>query len=260
MHRPKIVNVLQAAVIAIFACVAFSAVGECGGPRLVVDQPEHSFGRIPNDRGVEHVFKVKNTGDRPLVITGVRTSCGCTAAMMESSVIEPGGTGNLRVSFSPKGGKTPVTRSITVSSNDPVKKDFTLKVSADPQVASEVDVKIAPVKRTHERKARLDLDGKCAKCHVPQKPGMSGKKLYIAACAKCHGDSGEGIMLDGETLGAAIKVGGTGVRTEDGIRQTITAGTGHPWMPGFGAEYGGPLSEKQVASLVKLVRNKFKEK
>lgn len=225
-----------------------------------MSEPEYNFGRIPNDRGVEHVFKVKNRGDRPLVITGVRTSCGCTAAMMETSVIEPGGTGNLRVSFNPKGGKNPVTRTITVSSNDPEKKDLALRVSADPQPASMVAQPAPPAKRTHPRKERLEFDGKCGACHLPQKPGLTGKKLYIAACARCHGDTGGGVSLDGEALGPAIRPGGTGIRTAEGIKQAVSAGTGHPWMPGFGAEYGGPLSEKQVASLVKLVSNKFKEK
>ena len=230
------------------------------GPRIGVSEENYNFGRIPNDRAVEHVFKVKNTGDRPLVVTGVRTSCGCTAAMMESSVIEPGGVGNLRVSFNPKGGKGQVSRSITVSSNDPVKADLILKVSAEPHPPTESDKPAVPAKRTHERRARLELDGKCAQCHAPRKGGSTGKKLYSEACVMCHGALGEGITLDGEPLGPSMLRIGAGVLTDAGIKQTITAGTGHPWMPGFGAEYGGPLSDKQVESLVKLFKNKFKEK
>jgi len=259
MHCTEKSGIAIFALVSLTLCGAVASVAECSGPRILVAEPDYSFGRISNDRGVEHVFKVKNTGDRPLVITGVRTSCGCTAAMMESSVIEPGGSGNLRVSFNPKGAKNPVTRSITVSSNDPDKKDIILKVSADPRAPSEVAKPPVPVKRTHERRERLVLDGKCAQCHAP-KGGLTGGKLFKAACVKCHGASGEGMTLDGETLGSSLKVAASGIRSEDGIRQSISAGTGHPWMPGFGAEYGGPLSEKQVASLVKLIRNNFKEK
>ena len=246
--------------ISIVLASALPAFAGKGGPKIEIPEPEHNFGSIPNDRAVEHVFKEKNAGDRPLVITAVRTSCGCTAAMMESSVIEPGGNGNLRVSFHPKGGKNTVTRTVTVSSNDPGKPDVQIRVSASPVPAAEIDAPVVPVKRTHEKRGRLSFDGGCARCHVPQKAGLSGKKLYLAACASCHGQVGQGVILGSDIIGPALKAGGTAVRTNEGLNLTITAGTGHPWMPGFGAEYGGPLSEKQVDSLVKLIRNNFKEK
>src|SRR6185503_7008189 len=100
------------------------------GARIAVDNADFNFGRVPNDRAVEHVFKVSNTGTKPLVITRVQTSCGCTAAMMESSVIDPGKSGKLRVSFNPHNQKQTVTRTISVYSNDPVDSVLQLKVSA----------------------------------------------------------------------------------------------------------------------------------
>lgn len=260
MHKPgtAVAVLMTGAVLAIGGAIPSVAGG--AGPRIDMAEMQFDFGAIPSDRNVEHVFKVKNTGDRPLVITSVQTSCGCTAAMMESSVIEPNGSGNLRVSFNPKGARGPIRKSVTISSNDPQRKSLVVMVSASPQPEALLDKPVIQVKRTHEKRERLDFDGKCAQCHVPKKAGLTGKKLYISACAMCHGDSGGGMAMEGEELGPPLKIGGSRVRTAEGMTQVITEGTGHPWMPGFGAEYGGPLSRKQVASLVKLIKNKFKEK
>jgi hypothetical protein len=50
------------------------------------------------------------------------------------------------------------------------------------------------------------------------------------------------------------------VKTIAGIKQVITAGTGNPAMPGFGKEYGGPLSGIQIDSLVDIIIRGFPSK
>lgn len=240
------------AVLAVFFAASGAALAASKGPRIDVPERNFSFGRIPNDRGVEHVFSVHNRGDRPLVITSVRTSCGCTAAMMESSVIEPNGAGNLRVNFSPRGAKGSVTRTITIASNDPQTPNVQLSVSAE-QVPPEEALPQPEIKRTHERKEKLVFTGDCAKCHLPPKGGLKGRKLYEAVCAKCHGVGGAGVTIDKERLGPPLAANASRVRTREGLVQLISGGTGSPLMPGFGAEYGGPLSSAQVASLADYI-------
>lgn len=241
------------AVLAVFLAASGAVWAASKGPIIDVPEKDFSFGRVPNDRGVEHVFKVFNRGNRPLVITAVRTSCGCTAAMMESSVIEPRGSGNLRVNFSPRGARGTVTRSVTIASNDPDRPNVVVTVSAD-QVPPGEDATPPPeVKRTHEKRGVLSFAGECAKCHAPNKAGLRGRRLYDAVCAKCHGGVGEGVTVQGERLGPSLAVSASPIRTREGLIQLISGGTGSPVMPGFGSEYGGPLSSAQVASIADFI-------
>jgi len=177
------------------SAVAAPAVAGTSGPRIAVDAVDFSFGRVPNDRAVEHVFKVSNTGTKPLVITRVATSCGCTAAMMESSVIDPGTSGKLRVQFNPKGQKQIVTRTVTIHSNDDSQPTLAVRVSAEVVSAGEEKRPGPPLRRAHPAEARLSFAGACLKCHGPRSAMESGGKLFLSACAACHGPNGEGVKL-----------------------------------------------------------------
>ena len=233
---------------------------EKGGPRIVVDKTEHHFGRVPDDRAVEHVFKVWNKGSKPLVVTRVQTSCGCTAAMMESSVIDPGKHGRLRVSFNPRGRQGTVQRSVSVHSNDPNASVVQLQVIAEVVPAGEEKKDPVSVKRVHPRREKLVFGGTCLKCHAPRKRSETGMKLYASSCAACHGSEGGGLKIKKEVIGPSLELARMTVKSMAGIRQVIAAGTGHPAMPGFSREYDGPLSEQQIDSLVDLILKKFPER
>lgn len=63
-------------------------------PPLVADEKNYDFGSISMAAGkVSHLFKVKNTRERPVVIEKVYTSCMCTTAvlMMENRRFGPFG-------------------------------------------------------------------------------------------------------------------------------------------------------------------------
>ncbi|MBT8286775.1 MAG: DUF1573 domain-containing protein, partial [Bacteroidia bacterium] len=47
-------------------------------PVLAFDKSEHDFGEIENGTPVETVFSYTNTGKSPLVITDIKSTCGCT--------------------------------------------------------------------------------------------------------------------------------------------------------------------------------------
>jgi len=53
----------------------------------------------PSDAAVEAGFAFRNAGDAPVTITGVRTSCGCTAAALEQKTYAPGESGRIDVRF-----------------------------------------------------------------------------------------------------------------------------------------------------------------
>lgn len=95
---------------------------------LSVAQPKLSFvGNAVLDAGkiyqtgkpLVKFFLIKNIGDSPLRIYQVRTSCGCTAALISDSIIAPNKTARLKVEFNPTGYIGEVTKYIYISSNDP---------------------------------------------------------------------------------------------------------------------------------------------
>jgi DNA-binding XRE family transcriptional regulator len=44
-------------------------------------------------------YKYKNTGDKPVKISSVRASCGCTTAALAKDVVAPGETGEITATF-----------------------------------------------------------------------------------------------------------------------------------------------------------------
>ena len=64
-----------------------------------MDRSEKDFGNIPLNEKREHVFKLVNTGDNPLVVYDVVTSCGCTKAEYGKEPVRPGGTLELKVIY-----------------------------------------------------------------------------------------------------------------------------------------------------------------
>lgn len=88
------------------------------GAVIAVDKTTHDFGQIKEDGGtVSHTFVVKNEGDKPLVITRVIASCGCTSPEWTREPIPAGKTGDVKVTFDPKGRPTPFTKTVSIYSN-----------------------------------------------------------------------------------------------------------------------------------------------
>jgi hypothetical protein len=86
---------------------------------ITVSRPIYDFGTIPQGQKVEHVFIVKNSGDIPLSIKGIRPSCGCTAAQASVRVIQPGKTSEIRVTFNSANFFGAIHKTIAVESDDP---------------------------------------------------------------------------------------------------------------------------------------------
>ena len=66
------------------------------------------------DSGVRS-FEFTNTGDAPLIITNVQSSCGCTVPTKPTEPILPGKTGKIDVKYNMNPG--PIRKTITVESN-----------------------------------------------------------------------------------------------------------------------------------------------
>lgn len=77
--------------------------GVKGEPEITFESVEHDFGAIPeNGKKVSYDYTFTNTGDRPLVITRVITSCKCVSTSFTKKPVPPGEQGVVTVTYDPK--------------------------------------------------------------------------------------------------------------------------------------------------------------
>ncbi len=86
-------------------------------PSFEWTETEHDFGTINENDVVTHTYTFKNTGESPLIIEGVRPSCGCTAPNWTKTPIPVGGEGVIDVKFDSKGKKNAQNKTVTVTAN-----------------------------------------------------------------------------------------------------------------------------------------------
>jgi hypothetical protein len=77
------------------------------------------FGTVERGTKVEHVFRLINRGAAPLRIEQVKSSCGCTVAVVSASDVAAGGEGRVAVTLDTDRMAGRTTKVVTVYSNDP---------------------------------------------------------------------------------------------------------------------------------------------
>ena len=101
------------------------------GAQISADELTYNFGTIAEADGLaSHTFVVKNTGDSPLVITRITASCGCTQPEWTKAPIAPGKTGNVKVTYNPKGRPGPFYKTVSIFSNGK-KGSYTLAIKGN---------------------------------------------------------------------------------------------------------------------------------
>ncbi|WP_337871798.1 DUF1573 domain-containing protein [Ignavibacterium sp.] len=91
---------------------------QTSGASLFLPENQFNFGQIKEGTTVSHTFEFVNKGSDVLQINDVRTSCGCTAALVSSSTLKPGEKGTLKVDLDTKGRQGKMSRTISIVSND----------------------------------------------------------------------------------------------------------------------------------------------
>ncbi len=85
---------------------------------ISAEETSFDFGTIKEaDGSVSHTFRIKNSGESPLVLTRVIASCGCTLPEWTKEPIEPGRTGDITITYNPKNRPGPFVKTISVYSN-----------------------------------------------------------------------------------------------------------------------------------------------
>ncbi|MEZ4926197.1 MAG: DUF1573 domain-containing protein [Saprospiraceae bacterium] len=89
------------------------------GPTTTIqyENNEYEFSTVDEGEIVKHIYKFKNTGDVPLVISNCKGSCGCTVPTWPKEPIPPGGSGEIKVEFNSKGKPGPQRKQVTVTAN-----------------------------------------------------------------------------------------------------------------------------------------------
>ncbi len=102
-------------------------------PIMYFAETQHDFGKVQEGDTVKYTFNFKNKGNAPLKIRDIKTSCGCTAALVSSERIEPGKEGTLNVALNTSHRSGKMSRRVTIYSNDPTNPDMVLTIFADVQ-------------------------------------------------------------------------------------------------------------------------------
>lgn len=86
-------------------------------PRITFEEASFDFGEVAEGETVEHTYKFTNTGKAPLLISGARSTCGCTVPEWPEEPIAPGEGGEITVRFNTMNKRNKQTKPITIVAN-----------------------------------------------------------------------------------------------------------------------------------------------
>ena len=135
-----------------------------------------------DDAPSEYIFRWRNCGERPLAITGVKTSCGCVVAEYDKRPVDSGGSGQIRVTYHPKGHPGWFNRKITVytsfSTRPSAVLELTGSVTPSAVPAHEYRHRIGPL-GLKQRQVQMDGSRRCEERIEVLNTG--GRELRITA-------------------------------------------------------------------------------
>ena len=102
----------------------------CFAQSIEFEKETIDYGTIKKGSDKERIFKFKNTGDKPLILSEVTASCGCTVPSYPKEPILPKKSAEIKVSYDTNriGG---FSKSITVMSNDPEKGRVVINIKGN---------------------------------------------------------------------------------------------------------------------------------
>ena len=67
--------------------------------KIKFEVTEYDFGELETNGDGDCTFLFNNTGETPLIINDVKTSCGCTVPEWTKKPVKPGKTGEIRIVY-----------------------------------------------------------------------------------------------------------------------------------------------------------------
>ena len=106
-------------VVALISLVGYTSSAQA---KISFKNETVDYGKIVKGSDGVRVFEFTNTGDAELVITNVKSSCGCTVPKKPEEPIAPGASGSIEVKYDTNR-VGPIRKTVTVYSNanEPIK-------------------------------------------------------------------------------------------------------------------------------------------
>ncbi len=86
-------------IIVFLVNIVFAQDAKQSSPEISFEKLVHDFGTVMQGDKTEYEFKFTNTGKEPLIISDVRSSCGCTVPEWPRNPILPGSSANVKVKY-----------------------------------------------------------------------------------------------------------------------------------------------------------------
>ncbi len=209
----------------------------------------------------ELFFLVKNDTKKPVTITQIRPSCGCTLAESPDLpwTLNPGDGDRINLSINLKGKRGTLNKSVSVYSSAG-RKYLTFKVhlsdpTADGKNAKHVQMTMSDRLRNMQIAAKdrqAVFKNNCKSCHYDAALNKKGEDLFVAACGICHETPNRATMVPDLSIAkAGIK------RNEAYWNLWITHGKAGTLMPAFHTGQGGPLTSEQIKDLAGYMVKRF---
>ncbi len=123
-------------LVSILALLLFGAMAiyaQDKGPVMSFETMEIDYGKVMQGSEPIRVFKFKNTGNEPLVITSASASCGCTVPSYPKEPVMPGETGKIEVRYDTNR-IGPFQKPISITTNEPNgNHTLSIKGTVDPK-------------------------------------------------------------------------------------------------------------------------------
>lgn len=145
------------------------------------DKTTFDYGNVKAGADGHRFFTVKNIGDKPLIISEVKPSCGCTTPEWSKDPILPGKTAQIKVGYN-TGIKGAFNKLIEVYSNDPASNRTVLYIKGNVEdIAAVADAQQASLKVTPSPVATAQATAQAMPSAAKKSVKKSAKKPVAAA-------------------------------------------------------------------------------
>ncbi|MBA3061413.1 MAG: DUF1573 domain-containing protein [Atribacteria sp.] len=103
-------------------------------PRILVSEEEWDFGKVTRGEKPTHIFIVKNGGEGDLIIEGLKESCDCIVASISATLIQPGESAELKVTYDTTDYTGKDEKHLHIYSNDPQVPDKRINLYVETEV------------------------------------------------------------------------------------------------------------------------------
>lgn len=238
--KRQLKSALLASVLLLFGTAVVS------GQSLAWDATAKRYDAQKGETNALFTFNVTNVAPAEVVVSAVRTSCGCTLAKVPTLPwhLAPNANGQMEVVVDLRGKRGLLSKIISVDTSAGLSL-LTVNVNIPEPDPREMNQMLALA----DRQAVFKND--CATCHVRPAIGKSGEHLYQAACGICHESDHRASMVP--DLKALKKT------TDRSYWDTwVKLGKPGSLMPAFSKPQGGPLDDEQIDSLVTYLTESFR--